>query len=507
MPQKKDKKIVSDIVRPRRVGEKPLSRPIQRPGRARPRPAELIKEISAGIMEPEAAGELAELKFARPLAEEMPAEEESAGLPQPEPGTELRPAQPNPLAVKPFPFQPRKEGFITRGAAPLRPAGSRRFVISLRIKLIGVLVLFILLIGGYAAAVKLPYLEIDLVLTRKNLELNEAINADKNVAAVIEKQAILPGVFFSQKGNLAQNYPASGRKNVSLKAKGKIIIYNTFASSPQGLVASTRFLTPDNKIFRLDKAVTVPAAKIVDGKIIAASTTASVTADEPGEGLNIGPVVHFILPGFKGTPKYDGFYGESKEPMSGGFVGELAVPTPDDLKSARASLTKNLQDALKQKIIIQWPEDFKLITGASDFKILSEEVINKVPEAGKFGLFAEAEMRMMAFREVDLQNFLKAKAVSQLEGDYEVLISDLEYGSGRLDSAKGVMSFPVKAKMTLRRSADLNLIRQQIAGKSETDLNAVIYALPGLQNAKVSFWPFWVSHAPRDINRITVKIQ
>ncbi len=74
----------------------------------------------------------------------------------------------------------------------------------------------------------------------------------------------------------------------------------------------TRFLALDGKIFRLTKGITVPGAKIVEGKIIPSSIEAAVIADQPGEAYNIGPVSRFSIPGLKGTPKYEAFYAESK---------------------------------------------------------------------------------------------------------------------------------------------------------------------------------------------------
>jgi len=94
------------------------------------------------------------------------------------------------------------------------------------------------------------------------------------------------------------------------KATGIITIYNTYSSSPQTLVKTTRFVSEGGKLFRTTKTIVVPGADASSGKIVPGSTTVEVIASEPGNEYNIGPST-FSIPGFKGTPKYLAFYGES----------------------------------------------------------------------------------------------------------------------------------------------------------------------------------------------------
>lgn len=366
---------------------------------------------------------------------------------------------------------------------------------------------FVLFSGAvYVGAFVLPRVEIEAALVKKNIELNESVIADKNISAVNEKNLAVPAVIFTQKGTLQLTFPASGKKAVSNKAKGKMTIYNAFSSVPQTLVATTRFLTPDNKLFRLEKAVTIPGAKIVDGKITPSSIIADAVADQPGEAYNVGPVNHFTIPGFKGTPRYEGFYAESKEAMTGGFIGEVAVPSAQDLKSGRESISRSLQDSLKQKTLLQWPAGLKLIEGATEFKILREETQEKVAEESKFGIVAEAEFKALAFKEEEVKKIFVNKALSQLQGDYEVLEFALTYNLGRSDFSKGTMSFPAKATVFLRRAVNVDELRNRLAGKSEADLKTIIFSLPGLENAKISFWPFWVSWSPNDVDKIKIRV-
>ena len=352
----------------------------------------------------------------------------------------------------------------------------------------------------YVAVAVLPRVNLKIVLQKKSSDFNESVN-------VSLKSSDLPAELFIQKGNNLFFFSASNKKRIEVKAKGEVIIYNAYSSQAQSLVATTRFLTPDNKIFRLDKAITVPGAKVVDGKITPSSITAAMTADKAGEEYNIGPIARLAIPGFKGTPKYDGFYGEIKEPITGGFIGEAAVPTAEELKTAKSQMSQALEETLKQRVLNGLPADFKNLEGSQEFKILKEEIIYKVPEPGRFGIFLDSQFRLLSFKESDIKTFFVNKALSQLEGDYDVLSSGFEYGTARADFAKGILSFPVKARLSLRRALDIENFRKQAVGKKETELKSLIFSLPGLETGKISFWPFWVGRVPQDLSRVAIDVE
>ena len=100
-------------------------------------------------------------------------------------------------------------------------------------------------------------------------------------------------------------------------------------------MATTRFVTPDGKLFRLVSSVTVPGAQVTNGQIVPSSIDAPVAADQPGDAYNVGPVNKLTIPGFQGSPKYNAFYGQLASGTSGGFVGTKAVPTAADITSGK----------------------------------------------------------------------------------------------------------------------------------------------------------------------------
>lgn len=373
--------------------------------------------------------------------------------------------------------------------------------------LIGLL-LVLLGAGVYSAIKFLPKVEIKVTTKKTEWNYIDSVIANKNIAQINIVQKQIPAEIFSKKENFNFSFPATGKKMVEQKAGGKITIYNAYSSDPQPLVANTRFLTPDNKIFRLAQKITVPGAKIVEGKIVPSSIEVAVIADQPGPKYNIEPVSHFSIPGFQGSEKYKGFYAESKEAMKGGFIGEVAYPTDADIKKAKEEAIGQLKDSIKSFLLAQQiPSEFKVIEGAEQFNVLKQEVNPQVDEKNNFTVFSEAESLIFAFKESDLKNLIGEIAKINLGTDFEIKTYKLDYGVGRADFKQGKISFAVNFQGVFEKPIDVESFRQNAINKSEKDLKAFVLSLPDIQKVTISFWPFWVKRAPDDIKRIRMEVE
>ena len=352
---------------------------------------------------------------------------------------------------------------------------------------------------------ELPRATIVIHAQKADWSYNDSITTEKFAKADF-RNLTLPNQSFTQKKNIELKFPATGKKQVERKAAGKIIVYNSYSSDPQPLIANTRFLSPEGKLFRLVKSITVPGAKISEGKIIPSSIETDVIADEAGTDYNIGPVKLFNIPGFKGTPKYQAFYGESTAPMSGGFIGEVAYPTESDRNAAKAEISKTLEDSLRTAIYSQLPEGLKVLDGAADFKVLKQSINDTVDDAGKFSIFSEAQLAVISFKEEDLYKILTQRAEEEFKSGFEVVAKELKYGLVRANYQTGQLSFLVDFKANLRQKVDIESLRNRIAGRSEADLKAIIFSLPGVESANISLWPFWVNKVPADQGKVKVAV-
>ncbi len=362
--------------------------------------------------------------------------------------------------------------------------------------------LFLFLFGVpsfWVATNVLPSATIQIITQKSDWSFNDLVS--------VKKDGDIPSETFSQKKNAQMAFPATGKKVVNKKASGKLIVYNGYSSEPQKLVATTRFITNDDKILRLVKDIVVPGAKIVDGKITSSSIEADIVADKPGAEFNIASASDLKIPGFKGTPKYAAFYGEIKEPLKGGYSGAMAYPNDADIKTAKNKIAEVLEDSINSQLASQLPPNFKMVEGSKKFTLLKTEADPNVNQNNEFSIIAEGEMKVIGFKEKDVLVFMTDKMKSDKGQDFIFKNNDLKYGIANADFKNDAISLPIDFKAVVERPIDVNDFRRKIAGKSEIDLKTTISTLPGLASASVTLWPFYVKSVPEDANSARVKIE
>jgi len=366
--------------------------------------------------------------------------------------------------------------------------------------------LILVFVGGlvYAALEFLPRVEIKIIAKKTPWNYEDWLWASKetlNIDAVTKR---IPAEIFKETKNINLAYPSNGRKMVEKKASGEITIYNAFSSKPQTLIIETRFETLDGKIFFLTKKIIVPGAEITDGKIVPSSVKATVIAEKAGVEYNISSVAKFSLPAFKGTPKYDGFYAKSDRPITGGFVGEMSYPTEDDIRLAKEKNRAVLEESLNILLTSQMPKELKIIEGGREFKILKETVGEEMDSQGKFSVFSEAALAIIAFRESDVLELMRNLVKSGLGDDFKEKEYSLQYGATRGDFDKGELSFKIDYRGFFWQQINIESFKNSVLNKRENELKVAVFSLPGVEKAVVSFWPFWVKSVPDKTNRIKV---
>ena len=366
---------------------------------------------------------------------------------------------------------------------------------------------------GWLAFFVLP--EADIALTFKetpwDFKGQVTISSSRTSVTVNNNSIQLPGSVTTNPGSLQVSYPATGSQHVERKATGRITVYNEYSSEAQTLIAGTRFSAPDGKIFKTNTKITVPGAKIVDGKISGSQIDVAVTAEKTGSNYNIAPTSKFRIPSFQGTPKYDAFYGISTSPMAGGIVGDIKVPTKEDIAKGKADIKNTLESTLRGQASISAPDDIKVLPKAYSFRVISETVGKEAGADGKFTVLMSGELKTFGFKESDLIGAFASQVSAQSDVDlvlrsHSLQQSDAGYGVPTLDLKNGTMSFNIDFKSKWVRPFDINDFKNEVIGKGKTDITSTIYGLPGFVSGEVSFWPIWVFRAPNDASKIGVDV-
>lgn len=364
----------------------------------------------------------------------------------------------------------------------------------------------LLLFGAWAIGAMFGRTDVAIAFKKTPWSLDAAVSGTKTATVPDHATKTLPVEVFRTTKTTTQLLLASGRATVSDKARGRIIVYNAYSSAPQPLVATTRFVTPDGKVFRLEKTITVPGAAIKDSKIVPASIEAEVIADKPGAEYNFGAVAKLTVPGFEKTPaKYEGFYG-SLVSTSGGFVGERAVPTEQDIATAKSKITEVLLASLKNEAAPSRPEGFIVPDGASATSVTKITVNARTDDQNNFSVFGEAELREIGFRERDLRDMLSGIAG---EGNDHLALTGLtlHYRDAKPDFGKGTLTVTVAAAGTLTTAFSEGTFRETIAGKPVAEARAAVSGLYGLTKAEVNLKPFWLGTLPANPNRIHITLE
>ncbi len=364
---------------------------------------------------------------------------------------------------------------------------------------------FIFLVFVLATKV-LPRADIHITLKTTDWVFNDKIAILVGDFQAGDKTAV-KGQVFKDIQNQVFDFAASGEKYIENKASGKITIYNVYSSKSQSFVKDTRFLAPDGKVFKTLSAVTVPGANIEEGKIISSSIEVMVIAEKPGEEYNIGSISKLRIPGFQGTPKYEAFYGELKEPAKGGFVGKIKVPTESDIASVKEKARQTLRGNSKIKLLSQIPQDLKVLDDVFEFNVIKEEVSKEGDSRGVFRFTIVAEGRVVVFKETDLMKVLTNRFIQDKEGDFFLKKYDIKYGASKVDFKKNVFSVNIEFNSKWTRPFNVEEFKNSVLGKKESEVKILILNMPDVEKADVKFWPFWVELVPRLLEKVKVSYE
>ena len=307
----------------------------------------------------------------------------------------------------------------------------------------------------------------------------------------------------------SREFNTTGEEEINTKASGEITIYNEYSSDDQTLLDRTRFESSDGKIFRILQGITVPGAKIEEGKIIPSIFKVNVTADQPGEEYNIGSD-NFIIPGFKGSPKFAGFYGRSSDSMSGGYVGMAKVVLAEDLEKAENTLVNELKEEVKRALEEQIPTDLKVVENG-----LKEEIVEissnfkRGERADKFILEVKVTMKALLFKEDDLKNLVDLNLVSMVSND-KTPVNDtqkISWQTPTIDWSNQEISFDLNIEEKIAWNINTQSIKENLAGQNEIEVRSYLANQSEIERARVSFWPFWVKKIPNQEKKIKVNIE
>lgn len=318
---------------------------------------------------------------------------------------------------------------------------------------------------------------------------------------------VVPGEMLELTKSEEAEFKSTGQKNIEDKARGAIKIYNSFSSSPQKLVATTRFVDESGKIFKLLKTVTVPGAIIENGGIKPSFIEVEAEAGEAGEEYNTGPSRFKIL-GFVGTQKYDTFYGESGKGFSGGYRGVATVISDEDIKKATESLTAKLFNDLKNEITKKIPQGLRLLEPFKEIVIEQVKTPKKNSMQETFKIEARGRARAIVFRDKDVEDLAKNFVLADkpdkdfIEGSFAPIFKRRE-----VKFEKRSAQFVVAGNAKLRSRVEAEKIQAFILGKKFGTIEEFLKKNSAIASFQFKSFPFWNLKAPSSLQKINISVK
>ncbi len=383
---------------------------------------------------------------------------------------------------------------------PPRPFPKKRLIVFL-------IVFAVLAVSLLSFYLYFPKARITVWLKTEIVSAESQVSINKDIKTVDSKTGSLPGRVVAEKQTLSLEFPATGKILKEEKAEGKIIIYNDFSASSQPLVATTRFVSSEGKLFRLVERVVVPGQTTENNKTIPGSVEASVRADSAGEAFNIGPTT-FSIAGFAGTPKYTAFYAKSSASMTGGFKGEVEAVTAKDLDDAKAASEVNIGEKIDEAIESRALPSIT-VAKSSHLQITKEGSSATVGQALKsFSYQIEASKDAVLVAQDDLKELAKSYLFAKLDDKQNILMDSLKIDIVVKDvditAAKASLALTMSGKSY--KTIDSQALLSSLLGKPISEVQKDFQSMEEVSKARIEIIPSFFRALPEAQSKVQLKI-
>ncbi|MBI2642304.1 MAG: hypothetical protein HYW97_00435 [Candidatus Wildermuthbacteria bacterium] len=316
----------------------------------------------------------------------------------------------------------------------------------------------------------------------REVSLSEIFSVEPGAVSSVTTK-VVPGTLLEQEESGTKLFSSTGLETQEAKAKGVIRVFNNQAKT-QVLIATTRFISEDGKLFRSTSRITIEPSGFTD---------VSVSAAESGSAYNIGPS-NFSLPGLLGSSAYTQVYGKSSESMAGGGKTQVSVVTEADLRSAEEVFTKELLNTAKSRL-------FESVQ--SPFTILKESVREEVAKASssvqagvpisQFHVTGKVKARALAFSQEELRALAQEVLTLGIEKgetlDERTLAVTQNKATFVSSTQKASLELEIQAKVY--QDIDRGELRKSLLGKSKTEAQQLLLDHSQIERFEFSFFPFW----------------
>jgi hypothetical protein len=335
----------------------------------------------------------------------------------------------------------------------------------------------------------------------KDVTLNENLSAVKDAS----NDNDLPFDLVVISGQEDKAIEGGELKDVSVTAKGTVVIYNAFSSVAQKLAIDTRLEGSNGKMYKTVKAITVPGMK----GATPGSIEVGLYASDAGDAYNSAPL-DFKIFGFKGTTKYTKFYGRSKGSIAGGLKGKLSIVSDSQKADLEKEMKTALQAQLLGKALSQTPEGFVLFKNAA-FLNIDGESFDSPTHDSRLVASVKGTLYGVLFDEKKLTNKIVKNNMPDYDGSevYIPNVQDLVFSMPSGVDASGFnnlqnINFNLSGAARIVYKVDKDKLVSDLLGRAKKDFNLILSTYPNIDSANLNLSPFWKMSLPGKSKSIEV---
>ncbi len=338
--------------------------------------------------------------------------------------------------------------------------------------------------------------EVKIQIRPLSSELNSTFTVEllPDVTTTLAGTNIVPAIIETGIEERSETISIEGGTEVSAVATGEVTIINNY-SRAQPLIKTTRLLTTDGKLFRIDKTINVPAG----GQV-----TTRAYADEIGPEFEIAPT-RFTIPGLWEGLQED-IYAESIAPFTGGTRLEKSV-TDEFINQSGQDLANRVKESLERTTYPQ--EGFVQITiVGNDITWNSETLAGDIVD--NLTISVKIPVTTITFAIADLESVSINNLVTQTPAYQQFLSADLTSLNYRLQAVdtndkSAALEVSLKGKSASRlQKTDLDIT--ELKGKTYQELISHLENIPGIADVSVSFTPSWLKKVPSLQDHVYIEI-
>lgn len=298
--------------------------------------------------------------------------------------------------------------------------------------------------------------------------------------------------------------PTTGKKETGEKAKGTVTIFNNNDSAKTIPVGTVLVSSTDLK-FLTDKAITVASAS---GDIFSGTdpgkANVSVTAEKHGTNFNLPSNTKFTVEGSSSIAA------KNDDPFSGGTKKDIKVVAKADVDKLTKEIQKQLEsdakEAIKKKALGDSVVLPNFISITFDRKSFSKDVDD---EANEVSLTATISYLGVSYKRSEINAYAKDKLKENIDSDMTIDEENIQVEATDIEKDKDETTAKVKIKAGLIPKIDVSEIAKEIAGKSLTDAELELNAIPEVNDIDIKVFlnlPILPKRLPFSSDKIKVVV-